>query len=65
MPSQPLVPFWFAATIVVLSAMITGALAFADPSLTFLTPVVKFVLAIVQIGLTTLAALLNIKRSAP
>jgi hypothetical protein len=65
MPSQPLVPFWFAATIVVLSAMITAALAFTDPSFTFLTPVVKFVLAIVNIGLTTLAALLNIKRSAP
>ena len=37
MPTQPVVPFWFAITVVVLSAMITAALAFSDPAVAFIT----------------------------
>lgn len=56
------VPVWFAISIVVGSAMASAALAFNDPALTFLTPSVRFVLFVLNVGLTTLAAALNIKK---
>ena len=61
--TQPTVPFWLAAVIVVLAAMASAALAFSDPAVTFITPNVRFVLFILNVGLTTLAAALNIKRA--
>jgi hypothetical protein len=62
---QPNVPWWVAVLIVVLAAMITAALAFNDPAVTVITPTIKFVLFIVNVGLTTLAAVLNIRKPTP
>jgi hypothetical protein len=64
MPSvpQPIVPFWLAAVVVVVGAVITYVLASADA--TVLTPLAKLILGAANIALTTLAALLNIRRPA-
>lgn len=59
--TQPTVPLWFAATIVVVSAMCAAALAYPDPAFT-LAPVIKFGLFVANVGLTVLAAFLNIKK---
>lgn len=59
--TQPTVPFWFAVVLLVLSAMVTAALAYSDPSVV-IAPVIRFALFLVNVGLTTLALALNIKR---
>lgn len=61
--TQPTVPFWFAATILVLTNVVSAALAFSDPNIAFITPTVRFALFLVNVGLTTLATVLNIKKS--
>jgi len=59
-PSQPSVPFYFAATIVVINAMLVYALA-TDAPLN-LPVYVNYIIGIASVGLTTLAAVLNIKK---
>lgn len=59
---QPQVPLWLQVILVVGSAMCAAALAYTDPG--FIIPaVVKFVLFIVNVGLTTTAAVLTVKRA--
>lgn len=57
--TQPTVPLWFAVIIVVMQAMVLYAMAQTD--VTFI-PVVKLGIGLVGVGLTTLAAALNIKK---
>ncbi|HET7713856.1 MAG TPA: hypothetical protein VFK94_06475 [Patescibacteria group bacterium] len=59
--TQPIVPFWFAAIVLVSSAMVSGALLYNDPSFV-LAPTVRFVLFIINLGLSTLLMALNIKK---
>lgn len=59
--TQPIVPFWLAVLVLVLSAMVAGALAYNDPAVV-IAPLVRFLLFLADIGLTTLALALNIKR---
>lgn len=60
--SQPVVPLWVAVAVIVLSAMDSAALAYTDPGFT-IQPVVRFALFIINVGLISLAAALNIKRA--
>jgi hypothetical protein len=62
--TQPNVPWWVATAIVVIGAMVTASLAYQDPAVV-IAPLIRFILAIVNIGLITLAAVLNIKRPSP
>jgi hypothetical protein len=59
--TQPTVPFWFVVLVVVLGAVISGALAYQDPAVV-IAPLIRFFLFLANIGLLTLAAVLNIKR---
>lgn len=61
--SQPIVPWWIAALVIVSSTMIGAALAYQDP-LVVIAPIVRFALFLGNIGLVTLAAVLNIKAPA-
>ena len=62
--TQPLVPLWFAVTTLVVQSMVAAALGFGDSAgLTFMTPLVKFILFIANIGLGTLMLALNIRKS--
>jgi hypothetical protein len=56
---QPLVPWYFAASIIVINAMLVYTLATDGP----LNPpiYVNYLIGVASIGLTTLAAVLNIK----
>jgi amino acid transporter len=59
--SQPQVPWWVAVAVVVGIAVCSAALGYNDPAVTFLTPAVKFVLFLVNIGLGAFATALNIR----
>lgn len=63
MPPQPQVPLWLQVILVVGSAMCAAALAYPDPAFV-IPPVVKFVLFIGNVGLTTTVAVLTIKKPA-
>lgn len=64
MISQPSVPLWVQIVIVVGAAMCAAALTYPDPAFVLL-PVIKFVLFVVNVGLTATAAFLTIKKSSP
>jgi hypothetical protein len=59
-PNQPIVPLWFAATLITSNAVIVfivaGGAAVGIPQLTL------FVLAALSVGITTLTAFLNISK---
>lgn len=59
--SQPSVPMWLAVLVAVTISMVGFALAYQDPSVTFLTPPVRFVLGLANMGLGTFAVMLNIR----
>lgn len=63
MSGQVEVPFWFAIVIVVAGAVVSAALAYNDPAVV-IAPIVKFALFLVNVALITLAAALNIKKTA-
>ncbi len=52
---EPLVPLWVAVLVAVLISMDGFALAYNDPQLTFLTPTVRFLLGLANMGLGTFA----------
>lgn len=58
---QPTVPFFFAVLVVVLGSVVSAALAYSDPAVV-IAPLIRFALFLVNVGLITLAAALNIKR---
>lgn len=59
--SQPNVPFWFAVGVVVIGSMVGAALGYQDPAFV-IAPVVRFVMVLMNVGLLTLAAALNIRK---
>ena len=61
MTNAPNVPMWLAVVVAVTISMVGFALAYQDPSLTFLTPPVRFVLGLANMGLGTFAVMLNIR----
>lgn len=58
---EPLVPLWVAVLVAVLISMDGFALAYQDPSLTFLTPPIRFLLGLANAGLGTFAVILGIR----
>ena len=62
--TQPNVPWWVAVLVVVLGSVVSAALAYNDPAV-FIAPVIRFALFLVNVGLITLAAVLNIKKANP
>lgn len=58
---EPLVPMWCAVLTAVAISMIGFALAYQDPSVTFLTPPVRFFLGLANMGLGTFAVVLGIR----
>ena len=61
--TQPNVPWWVAVLVIVIGAMVGAALAYQDPAVV-IAPLVRFFLFLVNVGLLTLAAVLNIKKPA-
>ena len=61
--NQPLVPLYFAVTIIVIQSMLVYTIT-SDQALN-LPPYVNYILGVATIGLTSLAAALNIKTGQP